>query len=64
MKKSKTNRQRKLARSERDNQTWLETRTKSFDARRDLAAEILSELLLKERSGACENPAARVGGSE
>ena len=47
MKETKTNRQRRLAKNERDEKAWLNIRAKSYDERRDMAAEVLAEFLLK-----------------
>ncbi len=48
MTETKTNRQRRLAKNERDEKAWLNIRAKSYDERRDMAAEVLAEFLLKE----------------
>ena len=38
MTETKTNRQRRLAKNERDEKAWLNIRAKSYDERRDMAA--------------------------
>ena len=43
MTETKTNRQRRLAKNERDEKAWSNIRGKSYDERRDMAAEVLAE---------------------
>ncbi len=46
MTEMKTNRQRRIAKNERDEKAWLNIRAKSYDERRDMAAALAAPLLV------------------
>jgi hypothetical protein len=63
MTETKTNRQRRLAKNERDEKAWLNIRAKSYDERRDMAAEVLAEFLLKEATDSDTTTGLKEGGA-
>ena len=60
---TKTNRQRRLAKNERDEKAWLNIRAKSYDERRDMAAEVLAGFLLKEATDSDTTTGLKEGGA-
>ena len=61
---TKTNRQRRLAKNERDEKAWLNIRAKSYDERRDMAAEVLADFLLKEATDNDPSGDSHEGGAQ
>ena len=61
---TKTNRQRRLAKNERDEKAWLNIRAKSYDERRDMAAEVLAGFLLKEATDSDPSGDSHEGGAQ
>jgi len=64
MTETKTNRQRRLAKNERDEKAWLNIRAKSYDERRDMAAEVLAGFLLKEATDSDPITDSNEGGAQ